>query len=211
MILLKKVEKNYVYTFEYSAQGVELTDSRPLHRIGENSWVKTKETENATSVLPLVTKNKEINLFASIDKNIIRYAFDSAGNNKSAIKSGDSFNITYVSAVKDDFFIAGYETTGKTNKPHALVLGADGVTRRTLPKSSGYESARFLAAAQKDANTWLLASDGVKMVMSALPRTPGLFSMKAINLLRSKNGARLIFLNIKILNPRFITQKMIAG
>jgi len=163
LVLPQKVEKNYVYTFEYSAQGVELTDSRPLHRIGER-WKKTEEIENATSILPFVTENKEINLFASTaNEGLKRIVYDSAGNIKSTIKNGDSFNIMYVTAAKDGFFIAGYEKKGKySNKPIARVLGADGVTRRVLSESAGYESACFSTAAQKDADTWLLAGDGEK-------------------------------------------------
>jgi hypothetical protein len=162
LILPKKVEKNNVYTFDYSAKGVELIDSRPLHRIGEK-WKNIDEIENATSVLPFVTDNKEINLFASTsNEGLKRIVFDSAGNIKSTIKSGDSFNITHVSSVKDGFFLAGHEKTGKSDKPVALVFGVDGVTRRMLPKSADYESARYLTASQKDAETWLLAGDGVK-------------------------------------------------
>jgi hypothetical protein len=168
LILPKKVEKNNVYTFEYSVKGVELIDSRSLHRIGENSWLKTKELENATSILPFVTDNKEINLFASTsNEGLKRIVYDSAGNIKSTIKSGNSFNITYVSAVKDGFFIAGYEIKSKSNKPIVHLLGADGVTRFVLPESNStiYESARFLTVAQKDANTWLLAGDGTNPVL----------------------------------------------
>jgi len=168
----------HVYYFTFDGYSVILTDSRPIHRIGENSWIKTKEIENATGILPLVTENKEINLFASTsNEGLKRIIYDSAGNSKPTIKSGDSFNITYVSAVKDGFLIAGYEIKSRSNKPIAHLLGADGVTRLVLPESNStiYESARFLTVAQKDANTWLLAGDGTNPVLISDDGTKKLF------------------------------------
>jgi len=150
----------HVYYFTYDGSAVILNDSRPLHRIEENSWVKT--IDDAVAPMPFAISNNEIHLFAPTDNNITLYVYDPNGNNKSNIKSVNSFNIIYASAVTDGFFITGYKKTDKINKPQTRVLGADGVTRRVLSESADYESARFLTAAQKDANTYLLAGDGTK-------------------------------------------------
>jgi hypothetical protein len=156
----------HVYYFTFDGSSVTLTDSRPLHSIGESSWIKTKEIENATCIMPLVTENKDINLFASTsNEELKRIVYDSAGNNKSTIKSGNSFNITYASAYKDGFFIAGNEKKGKINKPIVLLLGADGVTQSMLPESADYEQTYFLTAAQKNADTWLLAGYGTNPLL----------------------------------------------
>jgi hypothetical protein len=171
LVLPQNVKKNYIYSFEYSTDGVELTDSRSLHRIGENSWVKT--IDNADCLMPFVSKDGEISLFASINranknykKGINRIVYLSDGNDKNTktIPSGDGFNITYTSSVNDGFFVVGYKEEGRNkNKPQARVIGADGVLRRALSESADYESARYLSVAQKnDTNTWFLAGDGMK-------------------------------------------------
>jgi len=160
--LPNKVEKNYLYSYEYSGQGVELTDVRPLHRVCESSWVKT--IPDATGILPLVSDDNTICLFASTGKNIIRYDYDSSGNDKKtkSVNSGEDFTVSYTSSANNGFFIAGYEEQGRNKyKPVARVTGADGVLRRFLPEITGYESARYFSAARKD-DMWLLAGDGVK-------------------------------------------------
>ncbi|MDR2922740.1 MAG: hypothetical protein LBU85_05300 [Treponema sp.] len=112
--------------------------------------------------MPFAAAGNEICLFVFTDKNITRHVYDSAGNIKTSVQSKDGFTITYAAAVKDGFFAAGYERNGRNYKPRARVLAADGVLRRELPESNDYESASFYTAAQKDANTWLFAGNGVK-------------------------------------------------
>jgi len=156
-----RFQPSCVYYFTYSTNKATLTDARPLHRIGESSWVKT--IDNTTGIMPLV-KNNNIHLFASTGKNIIRYVYDSAGNdNKTkSINNGDGFTTTYISSVNDGFIVAGYEELGKNKyKPHAHITGEDGVLRRALSEPVGYESARYFNTAQKD-NTWLFVGDSVK-------------------------------------------------
>jgi hypothetical protein len=167
LVLPARVRKNYLYSFEYTASGVELTDSRPLHRIGESAWVK--KIENIDYLLPLVTEDGEISLFASVDKDnryyrkgLNRIVFDSVGNekNKKIIPSGDNFIVTYTSSINDGFFIAGYKQEGRNQyKAQTCVVSADGVIRRILPENNNYETTRLFTAARKD-NTWLLVGYG---------------------------------------------------
>jgi len=156
-----KYQPSYVYYFTFNGLSVTLTDSRPLHRVGESAWVKP--IPNATGLMPVTTNDGAIHLFASTEKEINRIVYDSAGidNNTKSFPGGDSFNITYASAVKDDFFIAGYkEIDDNKYKPYVRILSADGVTRRELPESIGYKSVRLYTVAEKG-NTFLLAGDGI--------------------------------------------------
>jgi hypothetical protein len=162
----QKIRKGWVDSFIFDGSSVILTDSRPLHRVGESAWVKpnedSKELENVTSVMPLVTEDNIIHFFVSTEKELTRIVYDSTGidNNTKSIPSRDSFNITYLSAVNDGFFIAGYKKINNDKyKPYVRVLDVDGVIRRELPDSV-YKSIRLYTAAQKD-NTWLIAGDGI--------------------------------------------------
>ncbi|MDR1838604.1 MAG: hypothetical protein LBQ93_03340 [Treponema sp.] len=155
------LKRNYLYAYTYTPSGVTLTDVRPLHRIGEDAWAKT--INNAAEPMQLVTADGEIHLFVSTNKGLIRNVYDSAGNVRSTIQSGDAFNITYASKAGDGFFIAGYERLPNGNyRPVARIQNVDGSTRYVLKSSEEYRTARFFTAAQKDNTTWLLAGDGVK-------------------------------------------------
>jgi hypothetical protein len=167
---LEKIQyhNSYVYYFTFDGSSITLTDSRPLHRVGENSWVEPKEEiknryqeiVNATSVMPLITDNNEIHLFASNENELNRIVFDSVGNKKNTIPSRDSYKITYASVINDGFFIAGYKEIRHNNyKPYAQIIGMDGVLKRQPQESADFESVRYLTAARKDNTTWLLAGD----------------------------------------------------
>ena len=159
LILPQNVEKNYRYSFEYSVDGVTLTDSRPLHRIGEDAWAKT--INDAAGPMPLVAADGEIHLFASTKSGLIRNVYDSASNERS-IPNGESFNITYANKAGNGFFIAGYEKLANGNyRPIARIQNMDGSTQDVLNHSEEY-MARFFTAAHKDNATWLLAGDGAK-------------------------------------------------
>jgi hypothetical protein len=160
--LPKNVERNYCYSFEYNKDRIELTDARPMHRVGETAWTKT--INNATGPMPLVAADGEIHMFASTDKELIRNVYDSNGNVKESVKNGDGFNILYASKAENGFFIAGYKELKIGDfQPVARMQSIDGSTRYSLKLSENYTAARFFTAAQKDTATWLLAGDGVKI------------------------------------------------
>jgi len=152
----------FVYTFVFDGTTVSLTDARPLQRIGESAWAKT--IPNVTEPMPLAVTDAEINLFASTEQDIIRYVFDSAGNVKAQVKSGDSFIIGAAARAGDGFLVAGYEELANgDSRPAARIHGADGITRCMFEPSGDYRNARFFNAAQgKDDTVWLLAGDGTK-------------------------------------------------
>ena len=160
--LPKNIERNYCYTFEYSKDSIIFADARPLLRIGETAWAKI--INNASGPMPLVAADGEINLFASIDKGLIRNVYDSAGNIKESVRNGDSFYILYASKAENGFFVAGYEKLRNGSfQPVVRIHNMDGSTRYVLKQSEIYKTARFFTAAQKDNTTWLLAGDGEKI------------------------------------------------
>jgi len=155
-------EEGFVNYFVFDGAAVTLTDSRPLHRIGEDSWSKT--INDAAGTMPLVAGDGEINLFAATKSGVIRTVFDTAGNVKRQVSNGDSFVVTFAGKAADGFFIAGYEKLSNgTYRPIARINSIDGGTRYILNHSEEY-MARFFTAAQKDNATWLLAGDGTKRV-----------------------------------------------
>jgi hypothetical protein len=101
----QKLKKGWIDSFTFDGSEVKLTDSRPLHRVGESAWVKT--IPNFSSLMPLVMADGGIHLFASTDKSITRYVYDSAGNLKEQVKNGDNFKINTAIQAGDGFFIAG--------------------------------------------------------------------------------------------------------
>jgi hypothetical protein len=154
LALPQPLQKNQVYAFEYNTDGIKLTDARPLHRVGESFRPKT--INEATGPMPLVAINGEIHMFASTDKNIVRTAYDSAGNAKTPVASGEGFFVTHASAAaRDGFFVAGFNG----NVPVARIQGESGQAWSILPPREFY-SARFYAAARKDGSTWLVAGGG---------------------------------------------------
>ena len=157
-LLFDTAKPGYIYSFLYTVNGITLTDSRPLYRVGESAWAETIPEANAT--LKLAVKDGEIHMFAPTDNGLVRYAYDSAGNKKEQIPSGDDFQISVAIPTGNDFFIAGYEVNYSRNItiPIARIQGADGTPRRLLSMSGNpeYNSAFYNTAAQKD-STWLLA------------------------------------------------------
>jgi len=150
-------QPSFVYYFTYEANKATLTDARPLHRAGESGWVKT--LPDATGPMPLVTAENEIFLFTPTEKGLVRNAYDSSGNDKAPVPSGDSFDIRFASPAQDGFFIAGYEElTNGDNKPVARIHDKNGGLRSILAPSKRRDSrsAYFTGAGQKDTANWLL-------------------------------------------------------
>jgi hypothetical protein len=165
LALPPKVERNYVYSFEYNSVGVKLTDTRPLSRIGESGWVKT--IPGALGTTPLVSGEGRFHIFASTDRGLNRYDFDSAGNGGVPLAYGSGFDITFASQSAAGFFVAGYETDGRDYRPVARIHKQDGALMSSLAPSVRRDcrSAYFLTAAPKDGAskdnaTWLAAGGG---------------------------------------------------
>jgi hypothetical protein len=159
-----KVEKNFMYSFEYSGGGVKLMDLRPLHRIGESSWAKTMP--DARGPMPLLAVGKRLSLFASTGRGLGRYDFDSAGNGSAFVGAGNAFDITCAAESAEGFFIAGYETEGRDYRPVARIQKKDGTPGPSLAPSPRKDcrSAYFLNAAPKAGDAagtvWLVAGGG---------------------------------------------------
>jgi hypothetical protein len=164
LALPPKVERNYMYSFEYSGTGVELADARPLHRIGESSWVKT--IPDVRGPMPLLAAAGRLFLFASTGRGLSRYDFDSAGNGGASAGTGNAFDITCAALSADGFFIAGYETDGRDYRPVARIQKKDGAPGPSLAPSPRQEcrSAYFLNAAPKTGEAagtvWLVVGGG---------------------------------------------------
>jgi len=148
----------HIYTFLFKGNEISLTDLRPLNRAGESGWVKT--LPDAAGPMPLVTVGNEVFLFAQTDKGLVRNAYDSSGNDKAPVSSGDSFDIRFASPAQDGFFIAGYEELANgDHKPVARIHDKNGVLRSVLAPSTRRDcrSAYFTGAGQKDNANWLLS------------------------------------------------------
>jgi hypothetical protein len=156
------VEQNYLYSFEYSREGVKLVDARPLHRIGESSWVQT--IPGALGTTPLLAGEDQLHLFAPTDRGLSRYDFDSAGNGGTPLGSGTGFEITFASraGIIDGFFVAGYEMDGGDYRPLARLLSQDGALLSSLAPSTRLDcrTAYFLSAIPRDGDVWLVVGGG---------------------------------------------------
>jgi hypothetical protein len=157
LVLPPKVERNYLYSFEYSDRGVELLDARPLHRIGEPAWVQI--LSGARGTMPLLATGNRLSLFAPTDRGLVRYDFDSAGNGGNPVDSGEAFDITFAAQSSGGFFIAGYTADGRDYRPAARIQKQDGAPGPSLTPSSREDcrSAYFLSAASKTGAAWLVA------------------------------------------------------
>jgi hypothetical protein len=165
LVIPQNVRNNYCYSFEYSKDGVTLTDSRPLYRVGEPAWAKT--INNAAGPMPLAAADSEINLFASTNSGVIRNVYDSAGNVKGTVRNGDGFFILYAGKAENGFLVAGYERlANREYRPVARIHNMDGSMRYALKQSDEYTNVSFFTAAQKDNSTWLLAGDGMNRGVS---------------------------------------------
>ncbi|MDR0710376.1 MAG: hypothetical protein LBF77_09950 [Spirochaetaceae bacterium] len=160
----------YIYSFSFDGSGVSLIDARPLHRIGESAWVKT--IPDARGTMPLAAADGRLYLFAPTDRGLTRYDFDSAGNAGTPPgnggPNGDAFDITFAARSAAGFFIAGYETDGRSYRPIARIYHKeDGALMSSLAPSARRDcrSAYFLTAAPKDdipkdGALWLAAGGG---------------------------------------------------
>jgi hypothetical protein len=150
------LQRNYLYSFTFDGSTVTPTDSRPLHRAGENGW--SRQIPEANAPLSPVAVDGEIHIFAPGEINLFRYVFDSSGKIKEQIHCGDSFEITFSALYKNNFFIAGYQIERALNIPVIRIQGMDGTLRSLLTPSTRneYRSA-FLNTAANNGNTWLVA------------------------------------------------------
>ncbi|MDR2054214.1 MAG: hypothetical protein LBP80_12440 [Treponema sp.] len=161
LTLPPKLERNYMYSFEYSSHGAELVDARPLSRIGEPSWVTV--IPGARGPMPLAAAGGRLFLFAPTDRGLVRCDFDSAGNGGTPAPNGSGFDITFAARSADGFFIAGYETDGRDYRPIARIQKEDGAPGPSLAPSARPDcrTAYFLTAAPQDGSAaWLLAGGG---------------------------------------------------
>jgi len=159
--ILQKSNNGFVSYFTFDGIKLTITDSRPLHRIGESQW--NIPINKSTGKMPLVTLNNEIHLFVPSEKMLTRHVYDSSGNVKDKIQCGSSFNIECTFSADDGFLVAGYEKDNRGNKPVARILNNNGTTRSVLEESFDYPTASFFTAAQKkDDNLWLLAGEAEK-------------------------------------------------
>jgi hypothetical protein len=155
LVLPLNVKMNYLYAYDYGAKGLEFTDARPLHRVGESGRVET--IADAAGPMPVVSAENEIYLFASTDKGLVRKVFDSSIKEKVSVPSGDSFDIRFASSAQDGFFIAGYEELANgDHKPVARIHDKNGVLLSILEPSMR-QDCHFISAGQKDNANWLLS------------------------------------------------------
>ncbi|MCL2805464.1 MAG: hypothetical protein FWD26_05955 [Treponema sp.] len=158
------LKRNYLYSFEYTANTVTLTDIRPLHRAGEPAWAKT--IQDTSSPMNVVSEDRQIHLFYQTDQGVNRNTYNSAGTEiASKIRNGDGFNLTYADKIDGGYLIAGFnELSNGSFLPIARIHGDDGVLRGTLDPSNNRNarSAKFNTAAKKDASNWFFAGGGAE-------------------------------------------------
>jgi len=157
-------QAGFVYSFVFDESGVNLTDSRPLHRVGESGWAQPLPITTARASTPLLTSDGNIQLFAPVGNGVTRYAYDSGGNKKAEVRNGDVFQVVSAVQAGNEYFIAGYEKKGDRFFPIARIHNTDGTARRLLSPSNRpeYYSAFYKTAAHKD-DTWLVAG-GAKAI-----------------------------------------------
>ena len=157
---LEKIQyhNGYVYYFTFDGTFVTLTDSRPLHRVGESGKPEILPVTAKSASTPLLAADGMIQLFAPVDNGVMRYAYDSGMNKKAEIRNGDNFQVVSAIQTGSGYFISGYEKEGNKFSPIARIHNADGTMRSLLLPSTPpeYYSAFFKAAARKD-DTWLVA------------------------------------------------------
>jgi len=161
-LILAAAKPGHIYKFLYKGNETTLTDSRPLHRVGEDAWVEPIEATE-TEPIQLVATKDEIHVFASTERGLLRKAYDSAGKVTNSSQSESISILTFAGAAEGGFFVAGYEElTNGDYLPIARINNKDGATRCVLIPSEQYGNERFLTVAQKDDTTWLLAGDGAR-------------------------------------------------
>lgn len=160
-VLLRSLQKNHLYTFEYESQTLSLLDGRPLHRIGESAWT---ETIGESDSRPLFAGSGAITLLSPASQTISRRSFDSSGREQessvSLASSGGDFTLSAAIPVGENgTLLAGYTENGGGYDPLVSLYAGNGALRSTLAPSDlpEYHSAFFLTAAQKDEDSWLVA------------------------------------------------------
>jgi len=154
--------EGFVNYFVFNGSTVTLTDVRPLHSAGEESWAQTTETAEPIQFVA-AADNKGIHVFASTERGLLRNTYNSSGSVTNSSKSERVANFTFAGAAEGGFFIAGYERQANQNyRPIARIQNMDGATRCILAPSDKYGTARFFTAAQKDTTTLLLVGDGAR-------------------------------------------------
>lgn len=154
----------FVYYFALNGAAVTLTDARPLHRAGENSWALALDRADAAPLLIPGVKDPAVMtamLSPSGGAHTLR-VFNSAGAEQGGAVSIDSgFTIrAAVPAGPDAVLIAGsQEMRGGDHVPIAEIRRADGTARSELDISTRNDcrSAFFTSAAAKDQSAWLIA------------------------------------------------------
>jgi hypothetical protein len=153
---------SFLYSFTFDGSAVTLTDARPLHRIGEASWVKT--LTEATYLPYLLSSNAgNISLLAPTKNGAAFYSFTSSGEEVSpAAQSTDApAIITAVMRMENgSLLVTGYNTDSRDlDTPLVQKQNEGGVIQWRLPPSEKYPYANILAAAAMttDKNVWLAA------------------------------------------------------
>jgi hypothetical protein len=80
LVLPQRTEKNYIYEYEYTPQGIVFTDARPLHRIGEPSWNRLiPDAVSALEITETPEKDRSTLLTALSGNRFIQYTLDQEG------------------------------------------------------------------------------------------------------------------------------------
>jgi hypothetical protein len=165
-LIIPEIRQNYLYQYEYGADGLVMIDARPLHRTGEPGWAKT--VADANYPLTLVqggeaagTTDNAILFLASTENGTALYSLPQNGTAWDVHTREDtSVDTTVLVRTKDErFLLIGYQYNGDTYIPFAQKQSADGNVQWLLAPSTRQDSrsAYFTAVAQKDADTWLVA------------------------------------------------------
>jgi len=165
LILPQNVKNNFVYDFDYTANGVTLTDARPLHRVSEESWLKPIDVTGTEPIQLVEAENKEaIHIIVSTDGGLLRNTYNSTGNIIDSRPTRESIPyFTSAGLAEGGFFIAGYERLANgIYRPIVRLQSMNGSTQDILNQSGNYIS-RIFTTAQKGNDEWLLAGDGAKI------------------------------------------------
>jgi hypothetical protein len=159
---LPKVEKNFLYEFEYYSSGsITLTDARPLRRIGEPGWAKTVADANYPPALVQGGDGEAITFLAAGENGATLYSLPPNSTAWDAHTRQDtSVDTTVLMRTKDGrLLLVGYQYNGSTYTPFVQKQSPDGNVQWQTPASTRQDSrsAYLLAAAEKGDDTWLVA------------------------------------------------------
>ncbi|MDR1506665.1 MAG: hypothetical protein LBI67_06135 [Treponema sp.] len=152
------VKPSSLYAYSFDGASVTLLDERPLHRTGENAWVKTMADAAGR---PVFLGGNAITVLAPENQTIGCHSFDSTGHEQGPpVSMGENFTLNAAIPSRENaVLLAGHAESVGDYSPVVNLYAGNGSLRSSLAPSELPEhySAFFLTAAQKDEGSWLAA------------------------------------------------------